>query len=267
MDIGTGLTVLGTALGGKDIIIKMLGPTADYVGDGIKGFAAKRVQNVQNIFRNASKKLGDKIEIEGTIHPKVLQGVLNEGSYAGDPLSIDYFGGVLASSRSGISRDDRGAYFISLISRLSTYQLRMHYILYHSIKHIFNGDRINWGIEDKRPLLRLYFPEDTINYLMDFSEEEEVNFSALLNHSVNGLLKEKLIDWYQIGSVNYLTQYFPSVDNPGMLLQPGNLGFELFYWAYGRGQENPKGFLDKNIEFVIDENIKLDNSIKKVKEF
>src|ERR1700744_1578815 len=137
MDIGTGLTVLGSALGGKDVIIKILGPTADYIGDGMKDFAAKRIENVQKIFQNASKKLGDKIEEEGLIHPKVLQRTLNEGSYADDFLSIEYFGGVLASSRNETSRDYRGAFFISLVSKLSNYQLRLHYIFYCAMKNSF----------------------------------------------------------------------------------------------------------------------------------
>jgi hypothetical protein len=39
----------------------MLGPTAEYLADGIKTFAEKRVENVRNIFTNAQKKLGDRI--------------------------------------------------------------------------------------------------------------------------------------------------------------------------------------------------------------
>lgn len=111
MDLGSGLTILGALLGGKDLIVKMLGPTAEYMGYEIKGFAEKRVSILKNIFKNASEKIGDKIEIEGTISPKVLKGIIYEGSYSSDFLSIDYFGGVLASSRTGIFRDDRGACF------------------------------------------------------------------------------------------------------------------------------------------------------------
>jgi hypothetical protein len=265
MDIGTGLTVLGTALGGKDIIIKMLGPTADYVGNGIKDFASKRVENIQNIFLNASKKLGNKIEIDGGIHPKVLQGTLNEGSYANDSLSIEYFGGVLASSRSGISRDDRGAFFISLISRLSTYQLRLHYIFYHAIKQNFDGDDVNWSISGNRGKLRLYFPFTAYENCMDFIKEEKEKGGILFDHSINGLIREELIDpWFQSGSVEHLMPYLPTIIEPGFILQPNRLGFELFYWAYGKGQENPRDFLQKDVVFDIDQSIILDNCIKKL---
>lgn len=75
MDIGTGLTILGTALGGKDIIIKMLGPTAEYLGEGFKDYTQKRIVNVKNIFSNASKKLGHKLDDEqGAVPPKSFEG-------------------------------------------------------------------------------------------------------------------------------------------------------------------------------------------------
>src|SRR3990167_4792547 len=102
MDVGTGLALFGSA----KFIEKLLGPTADYLGEGIKDWAKKQKENVGNIFLNAQKKLGDKIETEGMVSPKVLKGILNEGSFCEDFLAVEYFGGVLASSRSGISRDD-----------------------------------------------------------------------------------------------------------------------------------------------------------------
>jgi hypothetical protein len=72
-----------------------------------------------------------------------LKEILENGAWCEEELQVEYFGGVLASSRTGISRDDRGAYFTSLISRLSTYQLRSHYIFYHLFKKIFDGEDIN----------------------------------------------------------------------------------------------------------------------------
>lgn len=265
MDIGTGLTILGTALGGKDIIIKMLGPTADYVGNGLKSFTEKRVENVQKIFKNAAEKIGDKIDENGTIPPKVLKGVLEEGSYADDFLSVEYFGGVLASSRTGISRDDRGAFFNSLVSRMSTYQLRMHYVLYHSLKQNFNGEDINWGISTERTKLRLYIPYSSFIKSMDFTQEELHKIMALLDHTINGLLREQLIDdFFQYGGVEHIKKYYPDADETGIILQPNRLGFELFFWAFGKGQEDTKTFLQAETIFELDKNIALDKRIRRV---
>jgi len=265
MDLGTGLTVLGTALGGKDIIVKILGPTAEYIGDGLKDFAEKRVNNVKDIFKNANSKLGDKINSEGSIPPKVLRGTLNERSYASDFLSVDYFGGVLASSRSGISRDDRGVFFNALIARLSTYQLRLHYVFYHSIKKSFNGEDINWGVDSERSKMKLYIPYSSFIQAMDFDKNELNNLSIYLDHVINGLLREQLVDnFFQYGNVEHIKKHFADAEESGIILQPNRLGFELFYWAYGMGQESTKTFLDEEKVFELDEKIKLDDRIRKI---
>ena len=124
---GTGLAVLGAAIGSKELVIKLLGPTADYIGTGLQAWTERRVNNVGRIFDIAVQRLGDKLNTEGRVHPKVLKEILSEGSFCDDQLAAEYFGGLLASSRTGISRDDRGAYFVSLVANLSTYQVRAHY--------------------------------------------------------------------------------------------------------------------------------------------
>lgn len=108
MEPGTGLAILGSALGGAKLVEKLLGPTAEYIGSGIQSWTEHRVKNVSDIFRNAQEKLGDRIDQPGAIPPRVLKEVLNEGSFCCDPLTAEYFRGVLASSRSPVSRDDRG---------------------------------------------------------------------------------------------------------------------------------------------------------------
>ncbi len=46
---------LTLAIFSKDLLIKVLGPTADYLGDSIKSFTKKRVQNTKRIFKRAAK--------------------------------------------------------------------------------------------------------------------------------------------------------------------------------------------------------------------
>ena len=130
IDPGTGLAILGSAIGGAKVAEKILGPTSEYIGEQLREWTEKKVKNTANIFKNAEKKLGDKINETGKVSPKVLKGILDDGAWCEEELQVEYFGGVLASSRTGVSRDDRGAYFVSLISRLSSYQLRTHFLLY-----------------------------------------------------------------------------------------------------------------------------------------
>lgn len=265
MDLGTGLAVLGGAGLGKDLIIKMLGPTAEYLGGGLKDFTQKRVETIQDIFKNGAKKVGDKIDEKASVPPKVLRGILDEGSFADDFLSVDYFGGVLASSRTGISRDDRGAFFNALISRLSTYQLRLHYIFYHSLKQIFNGEDINWGQAAERSKMKVFIPFSSFLVAMDFTNDESRQFSTILDHAINGLLRENLIDnWFHYGPLDYIKSHFPKAVEGGVILQPNRMGFELFYWAYGKGQDNPKDFLKESVIFELDGKVRLDSRITRV---
>lgn len=116
IDPGTGLTILGSAVGGAKIVEKLLGPTADYLGGEVKELTKKGINNLSNIFKNAGQKVGEvELNKPGKVPPKVLKGILSDGPWCEDDIQVEYFGGVLASSRSGISRDDRGAYFNSLI--------------------------------------------------------------------------------------------------------------------------------------------------------
>lgn len=265
VDIGTGLSILGTAIGGVKILEKILGPSADYIGDQIKEWTEKKISNTAKIFKNAEEKLGDKIKDSGRVPPKVLKGILEDGAWCEEDLQIEYFGGVLASSRTGISRDDRGAYFVSLISRLSTYQLRTHYLVYHSIKSQFNGQKMNVGFSDDREKMEIFMPYPTYYNALDFSEEEMPNSMFLMEHAVVGLFKERLIEDYTYGPTEHLKKRFEEAAEAGIIFEPSMLGVELFMWAYGFGQVQNNDFFLPDIEFKNNLNIKLDKTIKKNK--
>ena len=57
IDPGTGLAILGGALASKEFLVKLLGPTADYIGDGVKNWTERRVNNVGTIFSIACNAL------------------------------------------------------------------------------------------------------------------------------------------------------------------------------------------------------------------
>lgn len=262
MDTGTGLTILGTALGGKDIIVKILGPTSEYVGNQIKEWTEKKVKNVSNIFQNSEKKLGDKINEPGEVPPKVLKGILEDGAWCEEELQVEYFGGVLASSRSGISRDDRGAYFTSLTSCLTTYQLRTHYLFYHSLKNNFNGQLMNIGHNEDRRKMELFIPTRTYIIAMDFVKEEIPNIKNLIAHSIFGLQKEDLIGQsFCYGDVEYINKHFKDATEPGIIFTPTNLGVELMMWAYGLGQLPIGSFFKSEVEFSNHHNIECRETI------
>jgi hypothetical protein len=249
MDTNTGLTILGAAIGSAKVVEKMLGPTADYLGGGIKHWTEKRVHNVGRIFEHARIKLGSKIDHTGTVPPKVLRSVLDDGSFCDDELAAEYFGGVLASSRSEVSRDDRGASLAALVGRLTTYQIRTHFFFYNLIKSIFDGDPFSVSNNEGRQALRTYVPFSSYVLAMEFTPKEDV--AVILNHVMFGLAKEDLIDQsFQFGPKDHMAKQFGETVDAGIVFAPSALGVELFLWAYGRGDLNIAKFLDPEITFV-----------------
>jgi len=241
--IGTGLAILGS----KDIIVKILGPTADYLGGELRSYTEKGAANLRRIFSNTEKRLGDRLDQPGQVPPKVLKNVLTEGYFCEDELAAEYFGGVLASSRSEVSRDDRGASFVALIGRLTTYQIRTHYIVYHVIKDLFGGSGIDPSTREGRYQIRTFIPLTVYAAAMEFGEKE--NGSAILSHALFGLSRERLIeDDFHFGPPEFMKRYGADVTLPGLAVVPSALGVELCLWAYGLGQTHISKFLATDVQ-------------------
>lgn len=261
IDPGTGLTILGSAIGGAKIAEKILGPTSEYIGEQLREWTEKRVNNTAKIFKNAQEKLGDKMKEEGTVSPKVLKGILEDGGWCEEELQVEYFGGVLASSRSGSSRDDRGAYFVSLVTKLSTYQLRTHYCFYSILKRLFNGEDINIHDGNIWRDLEIFIPYETFYDALDLTKEESKDWNNILSHSVWGLNKEELITGFSYGGKDYLQKRFDKVEEGGVIFSPTKLGVDLYMWAFGNGLKNTNEFFSDNLEFHLKEEIKIGRAI------
>jgi len=178
---------------GKDGIAKILGPTADFLGGELAVFTQKRVENVGKIFANAERKLGDKVDAAGQVPPKVLKTILNEGSYSNDDIAIEYFGGVLASSRTDIGRDDRGARMVRILDNLSAYQIRAHYLVYCTVRELFRDKGERLGTSQDRNKLQIYLPMADFYQSMEFSVDEQRD-PQMMNHIWHGLSNDGLIE-------------------------------------------------------------------------
>lgn len=222
---------------GKDGIQKLLGPTADYLGGGLRDLTQKRVENIGRIFQKAESKLGDKANKEGSVPPKVLKTVINDGSYNDDSVAVEYFGGVLASSKTELGRDDRGARMARIVDDLSSYQLRTHYLIYSSIKHLFKDKGFVFNMND-RDKMEVFLPYPFYSHVMDFNEEEYSKGDSLLRHTFFGLANDGLIENnFQYGSKDHMVKRLPKAEYDGVICQPSALGAELFLWAFGHGDK------------------------------
>jgi len=98
-DLQTLVEIAG-AFGGAKMATKLLGPTLEYFGKGLKEFTEKRFENVKSIFLKAAKRFPTKDEDELTAaNPNLVKTVLDYGSYTEDALIQEYLAGLLISSR------------------------------------------------------------------------------------------------------------------------------------------------------------------------
>lgn len=253
MEAGEIIVAIGAYVGSKDVVSKLLGPTADYLGGTLKDWTERRVNNIGKIFENAHRKASKKLDEPGAVPPKVLKEILDNGSFADDLFASEYFGGVLASSRSDEPRDDRGAAIAALVAGLTTYQLRSHFFFYSLIKHIHNGSEFTATTTDGRSALEIFIPANSYISAMEFSDKERQNLTPLLDHVMFGLVKEGLIaERYNYGPLDYVKKHFAEATTSGIILQPSPLGIELFHWAHGMGDLPVAEFLKKDVVFNSD---------------
>ena len=102
--VGTGIALLAS----KDLLNKVLGPTADYVGEEVKHLVERANVNLGTIFKSAERKLGSKVDSPGAVNPRVFKQIWDEGRFIEDELAAEYFGGLLASSRSPDGKNELG---------------------------------------------------------------------------------------------------------------------------------------------------------------
>jgi hypothetical protein len=221
----------------------ILGPTAEHLGDEIKTFTPKQIKNVGEIFSNAEKKLDNKLYRSGQVPFKVLKTIIDEGSYSDDEIAVEYFGGVLASSKTEVDRDDRGARVAKIINNLSTYQIRSHYLIYSTISELFSNSGNSFNIGENRAKMQLFMSYQDYTKAMAITELEW-NEGQILGHIFHGLAAEELIanDW-KFGPQESLNTIVGSVPSAGIVCTPTALGVELLLWAFGQG--------DKEFDFLL----------------
>ncbi|HEX3249643.1 MAG TPA: hypothetical protein VHS05_09455 [Pyrinomonadaceae bacterium] len=227
-----------------------MGPTADYVGIGLQNWAEKRVKNASRIFEKAAQKLGPKIDEPGAVPPRILKDVLQEGSYCDDELTAEYFGGVLASSRSEVPRDDRAATYLKLTSELSTYQIRFHYICYATWRKMFTGSglRPTFGVDlDK---MWIFLPASFLLRAMEFTNAEPA--PDILIHCMSGLERHETLRFSHWGSVEHVNPLnaargWCEVNEYGLCVAPTQFGIDYWLWAIGVGQTSITKFLQDDL--------------------
>ena len=231
-----GLGAVGAYLG-KDLVAKLLGPTAEYLGEGMRDLVKTRAETLNKIMLSATQKLGDKIESPGVVPPKMLKSVISDGSFATEEVEIEYFAGILAASRTQDGRDDRGIRALKTIQSMSTDQIRTHYVLYPCIVSCYfrSTANINDSNESKKLHIWLSF-ESFLTEMGVLGDNNSANVAShvadTIPHSLHGLKDDGLISnnlaW---GPPNHIV--YKWVKRPGIVVAPTRSGLELFRLGLG----------------------------------
>ncbi|MDQ7005361.1 MAG: hypothetical protein Q9N67_10760 [Ghiorsea sp.] len=240
----------------KDGVSKLLGPTADYLGGELKELVEKSQNNVYSVFKRAEKKCGDRLDKPGTVNPRVMKHVYDEARFCENELLSEYFGGVLASSRTKLGKDDRGVYYSQIVQALSSYQVSCHYLFYYLIWMLSKGKKLDLNDYNDRKSLTLVLPAEV--YAATFNITDTKKEIVYIAHSLSGLSKSDLIGaGFEFAPPDTLKKSGVEVTSHSFVIEPTITGIELFIWAHGRGNDGLNAFLDQSLVEEPDLEIKL----------
>ncbi len=220
--------------------------------------AESRVKNIRAILWKAERKTDPTALLpSGAVAPRVLAGVMSEGSFVTDELFQDYFGGVLLSSHSDSGRDDRGSTYIQLLSRLSSYQIRTHYLLYCAGRAaciaLSRVDLSDVAGRERVGDFFVRFPQ--FFFSLELTDDEMDNLQAILTHALVGLHREGLIGthWHFSTDRDNVSASIAGQGHAyprgGVVFGVSPFGIELFCAAHGFSGDAARTFTDPEASF------------------
>jgi len=215
----------------RSLLARVLGPSADAVGEVLGHYTGHRLGNVQRILDCADAKSGS-LDERAIVNPRVAHVVLADGSYCDDELMANYLGGLLAGSRTPRGRDDRAVSWSKVVTSLSSLQIRAHYLLYREWAarlRIIGVYELGVAAGRAQATMEISSGEFTKILVGD----SEVDENDAMSHAIGGLIRVGLLDdGFQYNSE--LVRVTPSI-----------AGLELYGWAQGLPGLSPRGFASR----------------------
>jgi hypothetical protein len=196
-------------------IEKILGPVFGEIGEDVKGLY---VWGRDKIIQVAVRKVKN-IDDGARANLRVARDVFWNGSYTDEAICAEYFGGILAASRSQDGKDDIGVFYVDIIKSLSSGQLKVHYILYRSLNKLLISDENKKNLNPAQQSVlqgsKLYIP--LVGVLEQFGKEDP---AAVLH----GLNAKGLIGYFQCDN----HELDDGLIVPYLSITPTSLGVQLF---------------------------------------
>lgn len=230
------------------LVSRVLGPSADEVGDWLARLVRRRLTTIDKIAEAAERK--GATEKDGEVNPRLAHKVLEEGSYFDGELSAEYFGGMLAGSKTPDGRDDSAVAWASMVSTMSSTQIRLHFILYREWARLLQGRvDINVGVAEGREQCKAYVDLNEVLRALAEPSDGVNEMLARLEHGVIGVYRLGLISAYGWGGRTNSGQFSNSPYDLTFTASPTGAGFELYGWAQGVGHLSAARFPEIAIPF------------------
>jgi hypothetical protein len=240
--IGSGSNTVAPGL-----IKRILGPSADEIGEALRRYTRYRVCNVERIIQRAENRSGGGSD-GAAVHPRVAHAILEDGSYCDDELMAEYYGGVLAASRTPSGRDDRAVSWSSAVASLSSIQIRAHYLLYREwASRLYGVDDLYLGYADARQRARMDI--ELAEFISVLTGDSGLDAAALLSNSIAGLARISLLDADYSYGIRDATNASDSEFESVLRVKPSVVGLELYGWAQGLPGITPYEFVSKALAF------------------
>ena len=120
---------------------KVLGPVSEIIGEDIRNlYEVGRDKIIGAAYRKIKNPDDEKVA-----NIRVARDVLWHGAFSSDEICAEYFGGILATSRSHDGQDDSAIEFADTIKSLSASQLKTHYVIYRGLHNVLSrtNEKVN----------------------------------------------------------------------------------------------------------------------------
>lgn len=225
----------------------------------------ERLENLVSILDKRSKKAEQQgKEVRNNAPSRIAERIMNEGSYCTQAVMQEYYAGVLLSSQDEDVVDDEGIFYLSAIHRLSSIQLKAHYIFYQIIKELHNNRGPAISLISTEPnslagltyirassLMKALYGANSVDEYNTGFQEQMNQYHALTEHILQGLRKENLIKAFFIAAESEdeaeLTSPFVPTGSYNrwsrehcrwhFFFAPSMEGLQLFQWGQGYGKQ------------------------------
>lgn len=231
------------------LLSRWLGPVADEAGENLA--RRYRQRNVERSVQRGEKKTD--LAAPGVVPLRVAAAVFEKAQWSEDEFVAEYLSGVLASSRDDGVGDDSGVSWASLIGRMSSDQLRLHYVLYSGVRALV----LDQGLRGVWPWVAkpLFIASDVLFDALDWPLASQVDYYRLYE-AAYALQREDCLESITHGDGEYLRSKVAwtqgrefEEERSYFVFKVTATGIKLFLNGHGFGKMWLSAFEDSDLDF------------------